>query len=78
MPQSVRLVIGRRLERLNTMTRKILQTAATIGKSFPLDLLEAATAVAPDLLLDCLDQAEHAALVASSESGGAIRVLAMR
>ena len=68
VPQSVRLVVGRRLGRLDTKTRKILETAATIGKSFPFDLLEAATASAPDPLLDCLDQAEHAALVASSES----------
>ena len=68
VPQSVRLVVGRRLARLDIMTRKILETAATIGKSFPFDLLEAATAAEPDPLLDCLDRAEHAALVASSES----------
>jgi DNA-binding winged helix-turn-helix (wHTH) protein/tetratricopeptide (TPR) repeat protein len=68
VPRSVRLVIGRRLQRLNPVTQKILQAAATIGKSFPLDLLEAVTALAPGLLLDCLDHAEHAALVASSAS----------
>jgi DNA-binding winged helix-turn-helix (wHTH) protein/tetratricopeptide (TPR) repeat protein len=68
VPRSVRLVVGRRLARLDTMTRKILETAATIGKSFPFDLLAAATASEPDPLLDCLDQAQHAALVASSEA----------
>ena len=68
VPRSVRLVVGRRLARLDTMTRTILETAATIGKSFPFDLLAAATVSEPNPLLDCLDQAEHAALVASSES----------
>jgi len=68
VPHSVRLVVGRRLARLDTMTRKVLETGATIGRSFPFDLLEAATAAAPARLLDCLDEAGHAALVASSES----------
>ena len=67
VPRNVRVVVGRRLRRLGVMTRKILEAAATIGKSFPFDLLEAATAAAPDPLLDCLDEAEHAALIASSE-----------
>ncbi len=66
VPHSVRLVVGRRLRRLGAKTRKILETAATIGRSFPFDLLEAATASAPNSLLDCLDEAQHAALVASS------------
>jgi DNA-binding winged helix-turn-helix (wHTH) protein/tetratricopeptide (TPR) repeat protein len=68
VPHSVRLVVGRRLARLDAMTRKTLETAATIGRSFPFDLLEAAAAAAPDYLHDWLDEAEHAALVASSES----------
>jgi DNA-binding winged helix-turn-helix (wHTH) protein/tetratricopeptide (TPR) repeat protein len=68
VPRNVRVVVGRRLGRLGVMTRKILEAAATIGRSFPFDLLEAATAAAPDPLLDCLDEAEHAALIASSES----------
>jgi DNA-binding winged helix-turn-helix (wHTH) protein/tetratricopeptide (TPR) repeat protein len=68
VPRNLRVVVGRRLGRLGAMTREILEAAATIGRSFPFDLLEAATAAAPDPLLDCLDEAEHTALIASSES----------
>jgi DNA-binding winged helix-turn-helix (wHTH) protein/tetratricopeptide (TPR) repeat protein len=70
VPRNLRVVVGRRLRRLGAMTREILEAAATIGRSFPFDLLEAATAAAPDSLLDCLDEAEHTALIASSESEG--------
>jgi DNA-binding winged helix-turn-helix (wHTH) protein/tetratricopeptide (TPR) repeat protein len=66
VPRNVRLVVGRRLGRLGAKTRKILEIAGTIGRSFPFDLLKAATASASDPLLDCLEEAQCAALVAAS------------
>ncbi|MGC2491566.1 AAA family ATPase [Candidatus Binatus sp.] len=66
VPQSVRLVIGRRLGRLSDGTQKILGSAAVIGRSFTFELLEASTAVEADALLDCIDEAERAGLIASS------------
>lgn len=39
--EGVRLVIGRRLERLGEQARKVPTAAAVIGRTFPLDLLEA-------------------------------------
>ena len=66
LPQSMRLVIRRQLARLNDETRKILGTAAVIGRSFTFELLEAATRVDSDRLLDCVEEAERAALIASS------------
>jgi tetratricopeptide (TPR) repeat protein len=66
VPQSVRLVIGRRLARLGDGTQKILGTAAVIGRSFTFELLEASTAVDADALLDCIDEAERAGLISSS------------
>ncbi len=66
IPHSVRLVIGRRLARLGDQTRKILGTAAVLGRSFPLELLEASTRMDADSLLDCIEEAEKAGLLSST------------
>jgi tetratricopeptide (TPR) repeat protein len=66
VPQSVRLVIGRRLARLSDETRKILSTAAAIGHSFTFELLEASARADADPLLDCIEEAERAGLVFST------------
>ncbi len=66
VPQSVRLIIERRLARLDDETRKMLDSAAVIGKSFTFALLEAATKVDADPLLDSLEKSERAGLVSSS------------
>ncbi len=67
LPQSVREVIGQRVERLDPNARRVLSAAAVIGRDFDLDLLRA---VVPDLpegrLLDVLDQAVTASLVQES------------
>ena len=53
VPEGVRLVLGRRLNRLGADARRILTTAAVIGRSFSLRLLEALeNASTPDAALD--------------------------
>ena len=42
-PQSVRMVVGRRLARLNDPTRKYMTTMAAIGRSFSFEVLQAAS-----------------------------------
>ncbi len=64
LPHSVRAVIGSRLARLGDDATKVLSTASVIGRDFNLDLLAAVTGVDEDELIDLLDQAQHAALVA--------------
>jgi predicted ATPase len=66
VPQSLRLVIGRRLSRLGDGTLKILATAAVIGRSFSFELLEASTRMDVDSLLDSVEEAEKAALISST------------
>ncbi|HEY6418561.1 MAG TPA: AAA family ATPase [Candidatus Binataceae bacterium] len=66
VPQSLRLVIGRRLARLTEATHKMLGTAAIIGRSFTFKLLEASTDTVEDLLLDCVEEAERAGLISST------------
>ena len=41
VPEGIRLVIGRRVERLGSDARHVLTTAAIVGRSFDLSLLEA-------------------------------------
>jgi tetratricopeptide (TPR) repeat protein len=65
-PQSVRLVIGRRLARLAQPTQQILFSAAVVGRSFTLDLLEGATGEDAERLLDCVEEAEGAGLISST------------
>jgi len=66
VPGSLRIVIGRRLARLGRETRKVLDTAAVIGRSFTFDLLEASTGVDADKLIDFLEEAEKSGLISST------------
>ena len=66
VPQTLRLVIGRRLARLSDEARKILGPAAVIGRSFTFELLEASTKIDADSLLDCVEEVEKAALIYST------------
>jgi tetratricopeptide (TPR) repeat protein/predicted Ser/Thr protein kinase len=64
VPEGVRLVISRRLDRLGEAARKLLAAAAVIGRSFPLDLLRAISdAVDEDTVFDVVEQAERAQLL---------------
>jgi tetratricopeptide (TPR) repeat protein len=66
VPQSLRLVISRRLARLSENARTVLGPAAVIGRSFTFDLLEASTAMDADSLLDCVEEAEKSGLIFST------------
>jgi len=66
VPQSVRLVIRRRLARLTEDTLKTLYAAAVIGRSFTFKLLTATMKADPDSLLDCIEEAESAGLILSA------------
>ena len=70
VPDTVQLVLGRRLERLSEEARAVLTTAAVIGQSFRFELLQVLqNHIAPDDLLTVLDQAERIGLIESSTDG---------
>jgi DNA-binding winged helix-turn-helix (wHTH) protein/tetratricopeptide (TPR) repeat protein len=66
VPPNVRLVIGRRVARLDEVTRKILAVAAVIGRSFAFELVESASRKESAALLNCLDEALAVGLIRSS------------
>ena len=63
LPQSVREVIGRRVERLGSDARMALSAAAVIGRDFDLDLLLAVLELGEARLLDLLEEAVTASLL---------------
>ena len=73
VPEGVRLVVGRRLNRLSGPTRRMLTLAAVTGRSFDLGLLEALEDVAGDALLEALEEAEGAKLITAVSSGRELR-----
>ncbi|HEX2240025.1 MAG TPA: AAA family ATPase [Actinomycetota bacterium] len=75
VPEGVRLVIGRRLERLSESARRVLAAAAVIGRAFTYDLLRESADIDEDTLLDALDDAERAYLVTSSDASDDDRLL---
>jgi tRNA A-37 threonylcarbamoyl transferase component Bud32/tetratricopeptide (TPR) repeat protein len=76
VPEGVRLVIGRRLERLAEQSRRVLTTAAVIGRSFSLPLLESLEgADREDDVLVAIEEAEKAHLVAAQRAGRETRYL---
>jgi tetratricopeptide (TPR) repeat protein len=69
VPETVRLVIGRRLERLGEESRRVLTMAAVIGRTFSLPWLESLAGEPPDAALEVIETAERAHLVAAEPAG---------
>ncbi|MCW2971267.1 MAG: putative ATPase, partial [Solirubrobacterales bacterium] len=63
LPQSVREVIGRRVERLGSDARRALSAAAVVGRDFDLGVLLAVVDLPQAQLLDLLDEAVAASLL---------------
>jgi class 3 adenylate cyclase/tetratricopeptide (TPR) repeat protein len=66
VPEGVRLVVGRRLEKLSEEHRATLASAAVIGRRFSFKLLQELSEIDADDLLDAIDEAESAGLILSS------------
>lgn len=60
VPEGVRLVIGRRLDRLGAHARTVLTAAAIVGRTFPLDVVQACVDLSDDEVLDAIEEAERA------------------
>ena len=63
LPEGIRQLIGRRLERLGPTTRRLLTIAAVLGSEFRLTDIEALVDVGEDPVLDAMDEALTAGIV---------------
>jgi tetratricopeptide (TPR) repeat protein/predicted Ser/Thr protein kinase len=70
VPRSVRLVIGRRLERISEDGLQALRAASIIGYSFNLNILERVVDLDDENLIDAVEEAEKAQLISSKGKGG--------
>ena len=69
VPEGVRLVIGRRLERLTPACRAVLTSAAVVGSRFDVAVLEALGEQTEDELFDALAAATKAQLIVEQRGG---------
>ena len=65
IPQSVKEAIGNRLDRVSPECNDVLRVSAVLGKVFTFEELSAAAEQSEDALLDALDEAVGAQLIAS-------------
>ena len=72
VPESIRLVVGRRIERLGTDAQRVLAAAAVVGRGFEFGLLEHVVDVDTNTLLDVFDEAERARVIVPEERGGKV------
>ena len=63
VPESIRLVLTQRLDRLTAPTREVLVAAAVSGRVFASDLVGDVAGAGQDELVEALDEAEQARLV---------------
>ena len=68
LPESVREVLGRRIERLGEETSRVLSAASVIGREFDVELLVRVAEIAEDPLLELLEQAATASVLNESAS----------
>jgi class 3 adenylate cyclase len=64
IPQSVREVVGRRLDHLSAECNRVLTAAAVIGREFGVDVLERVSDLNGDRLLETLEEAAAARVIA--------------
>ena len=67
VPETVRLVLGRRIDRISETAQRIMTTASCIGRAFTFEFLTALAEETEEDLLDALEEAERARLVLAEE-----------
>ncbi len=69
VPENVRLIISRRLERLDENEKRALAAAAVIGRSFSFQLLTAASQIDVDELFTVIEKAQQMGIIVPSSEG---------
>ena len=70
VPESIRLVLGQRLDRLTSSTHEVLVAAAVSGRMFTSEIVREVADTSEDALVEAFDEAERARLITSGKSAG--------
>jgi hypothetical protein len=69
VPENVRLIVGRRLERFDEREKRALTAAAVIGRSFSFKLLTAICEIPVDELFTIVEKAQQMGIIVASSEG---------
>jgi predicted ATPase len=69
VPENVRLIISRRLQRLDQNERRALEAAAVIGRSFSFQLLTAISQIDVDELFTIIEKTQQMGIIVPSSEG---------
>jgi eukaryotic-like serine/threonine-protein kinase len=69
VPENVRLIIGRRLERFDENEKRVLAAAAIIGRNFSFRLLIEVSQIDVDVLFTVIDKAQQMGIIVASAEG---------
>jgi AAA ATPase domain len=69
VPENVRLIIGRRLKRLDAKEMRVLAAAAVIGRNFSFKVLTAICKIEVDELFTIIEKAQQMGIIAPSAEG---------
>src|SRR5216684_213464 len=69
VPENVRLIISRRLERLDENEKRVLAAAAVIGRSFSFQLLTVVSQIDVDELFAAIEKAQQMGIIVPSSEG---------
>jgi hypothetical protein len=69
VPENVRLIIGRRLERLDENEKRVLAAAAVIGRSFSFELLAGMSQIDVAELFTAIEKAQQMGIIVPSAEG---------
>ena len=69
VPENVRLIIGRRMDRFEEDEKKALAAAAVIGRSFSFQLLTATSQIDVDELFTVIEKAQQMGIIVPSSEG---------
>src|SRR3954470_12354692 len=73
IPQGVREVVGRRLDRLSEDCNRVLAVASAVGRDFTVDVVERVAELSRDRVLELLEEAEGQRIVVDTSQPGALR-----
>jgi DNA-binding CsgD family transcriptional regulator len=70
VPEGLRDIVGKRLNRLTERTNDVLHIAAVIGQEFRLDVLQSVSGLSDDVLFEALEEAQARAIIDESSGFG--------